>query len=98
MLRASALITRGAAWLIGLLTAAAIATGGDALKPKEVLILYSYRHLMPINQQWDRGIRNTIESNLREPVTIDIEYLDFQRLNSRDYREKWLESLASEIW
>jgi hypothetical protein len=48
---------------------------------------------MPINQQWDRGIRNTIESNLKEPVTIDIEYLDFQRLNSRDYREKWLELL-----
>ena len=93
MLRASVLITGGLAWLIGLFISAAIASGGDALKPKEVLILYSYRHLMPINQQWDRGIRNTIESNLREPVTIDIEYLDFQRLNSRDYREKWLDLL-----
>ena len=91
MLRASVLITSGLVWLIGLFTPAAIASGGETSKPKEVLLLYSYRHLMPINIEWDRGIRETITSSLGEPVTIDIEYLDFQRLNSRDYRAKWLE-------
>jgi len=64
-------------WLIGLFTPAAIASGGETSKPKEVLLLYSYRHLMPINFEWDRGIREAIESGPGEPVTIDIEYLDF---------------------
>ena len=48
---------------------------------------------MPINFEWDRGIRESIESDLGEPVTIDIEYLDFLQLKNRDYREKWLELL-----
>ncbi|MCY2996037.1 MAG: hypothetical protein NTY19_50540 [Planctomycetota bacterium] len=90
MLRASVLIAGG---LIGLFTPAAIASGGEASKPKEILLLYSYRHLMPINFEWDRGIRESLESDLGEPVTIDIEYLDFLRLNNRDYREKWLDLL-----
>jgi two-component system, NarL family, sensor kinase len=95
LLRASVLITGGLAWLIGLFTPAAIAGGGEPSKPKEVLLLYSYRHLMPINAEWDRGIRGAIESAPEDPVTIDIEYLDFLRLNNRDYREQWLDLLRS---
>ena len=93
MLRASVLITGSLAWLVGLFSPAASISGGQVSKPKEVLLLYSYRHLMPINFEWDRGIREAIESGPEEPVTIDIEYLDFLRLNNRDYREKWLDLL-----
>jgi signal transduction histidine kinase/ABC-type uncharacterized transport system substrate-binding protein len=76
--------------LLGLLAPAGSADGAGSSKPKQVLILYSYRHVIPANQQWDRGIRRAIASNLAQPVTVDTEYLDFQRLNNRDYRNKWL--------
>ena len=55
-----------------------------------MLILYSHRYVLPINLQWDRGIRTGIEENLREPVAIDVEYLDFERLKQDEYRDSWV--------
>ncbi len=47
----------------------------------------------PINQQWDRGIRTALQKNLREPVTIDVEYIDSYRLGGMEVKEKWFELL-----
>ncbi len=61
-----------------------------AANPPHVLVLYSHRQVLPINLQWDRGIRAGIEANFREPVAIDVEYLDFERLRPREYRDSWV--------
>ena len=35
---------------------------------KQVVVLYSYRTLMPINADWDRGIRRALAKELAEVV------------------------------
>ena len=68
----------------------AVAFDGEPGHPRHVLILYSHRYALPVNLQWDRGIRTGIEENLREPVAIDVEYLDFERLKQDEYRDSWV--------
>jgi signal transduction histidine kinase len=63
------------------------------LPSKRVLILYSHRMAFPINQQWDNGIRTALRANLREPVIIDVEYIDSYRLVGAEVQEKWFELL-----
>ncbi len=74
-------------------TFAANGFGGAPAKPKRVLVLYSHRYALPINQQWERGIRAGIEANLREQVAIDNEYLDLQRLKTDDDRRGLMDLL-----
>jgi signal transduction histidine kinase/ABC-type uncharacterized transport system substrate-binding protein len=64
-----------------------------ALPAKRVLILYTHRMTFPINQQWDRGIRTSLQANFPEPLTIDVEYIDSYRLGGVEIREKWFELL-----
>jgi signal transduction histidine kinase len=70
-------------------------SGLDAapMHPQRVLVLYSHRQVMPINLQWDRGIRQGIKRHLDDLVNIDIEYLDFERLQKREHRDNWVELL-----
>lgn len=65
----------------------------DGATPKRVLILYSHRQALPISLQWDRGIRNAIEENYREPVAIDVEYLDALRLEDATLQRIWVDLL-----
>jgi signal transduction histidine kinase/ABC-type uncharacterized transport system substrate-binding protein len=62
----------------------------DGATPKRVLILYSHRQVLPITLQWDRGIRGAIEENYREPVAIDVEYLDALRLEDATLQGVWV--------
>ena len=69
--------------------------GGAPAKPKRVLILYSQRRELPINQQWERGIREGIEASLGKPVAVDSEYLDFHRLKKGEERQALLDLVLS---
>ena len=60
-----------------------------------MLVLYSQRRELPINQQWERGIREGIEANLGKPVAIDSEYLDFHRLEKGEERQALLDLVLS---
>ena len=82
----------------------AFARGRDSLsgrirrrpgRPPRVLVLYSQRRELPINQQWERGIREGIEANLGKPVAIDSEYLDFHRLEKAEERQALLDLVLS---
>lgn len=59
--------------------------------PPRVLVLYSQRRELPINQQWERGIREGIEAHLGKTVAIDSEYLDFHRLEKGEERQALLD-------
>lgn len=61
----------------------------DDLPTKRVLILYTHRVALPITQQWDRGIRASLQAELKQPVTIDVEYVDSDRLGGKEAIEKW---------
>ena len=58
---------------------------------KRVLILYTHRVALPITQQWDKGIRSSLQAELKQPVTIDVEYVDSDRLGGKEAIEKWFE-------
>jgi signal transduction histidine kinase len=58
--------------------------------PPRVLVLYSQRRELPINQQWERGIRAGIEANPGTQVAIDSEYLDFHRVEKSEDRQTLL--------
>lgn len=59
--------------------------------PKRILILYTLRHSLPINQQWERGIFSAFESEHLDSVVIDVEYLDASRLEDVVLRELWMD-------
>jgi signal transduction histidine kinase/ABC-type uncharacterized transport system substrate-binding protein len=63
------------------------------LPAKRVLILYTHRIALPITQQWDKGIRSSLQAELKRPVTIDVEYVDSDRLGGEEAIEKWFELL-----
>ena len=58
------------------------AFGDASAQPRKVLVLYSFSYGRPINLDWDRGIRMGLESNLHEPVDIDVEFLEVDQLRS----------------
>lgn len=60
-------------------------------KPKRVLVLFSHRQAMPINLQWDRGIRSALEENYHQPLVIDVEYLDAERLEDSKLQDLWID-------
>lgn len=59
------------------------------LPTKRVLILYTHRVALPITQQWDKGIRASLQAEIKQPVTIDVEYVDSDRLGGKEAIEKW---------
>ena len=66
-------------------------SAADPVVPPRVLVLYSQRCELPINQQWERGIREGIEAHLGKPVAIDSEYLDFHRVAKNEDRQALLD-------
>ena len=70
-------------------------SAADPVVPPRVLVLYSQRRELPINQQWERGIREGIEANLGKPVAIDSEYLDFHRVEKSEDRQALLDLVLS---
>ena len=72
---------------------AAEGPAADGATPKRVLILYSHRQALPITLKWDRGIREAIEEDYREPIAIDVEYLDALRLEDATLQGLWMDLL-----
>lgn len=66
-------------------------SAADPVAPPRVLVLYSQRRELPVNQQWERGIREGIEASLGTQVAIDSEYLDFHRLEKGEERQALLD-------
>jgi ABC-type uncharacterized transport system substrate-binding protein len=60
---------------------------------KHVLILYTHRVAMPISQQWDRGIRAALQAESKHPITIDVEYVDSDRLGGKEAIDKLFDLL-----
>ena len=65
-------------------------SAAEPVAPPRVLVLYSQRRELPINAQWERGIREGIEANLGTSVAIDSEYLDFHRVEKSEDRQALL--------
>ncbi len=62
---------------------------------QQIVILYTHRTLTPINADWDRGIRSTLEAGFSEPLDIEIEYLNLVRHKDPDYLQSWIELLRT---
>jgi len=71
------------------------ATSAELTNPRRVLILFTARPNLPINVQWERGIRTGVKQLYSLPVAFDCEYIDFDRLQSPEYREQWLSLLRA---
>lgn len=65
----------------------------DLANPKRVLILFTTRQSLPISMLWERGIRMGIERSFPSQVIFDCEHVDFNRLQSEDYRAQWMSLL-----
>ena len=59
-------------------------------RKKQIVVLYSYRTLMPINADWDRGIRRALAKELAQGVELNIEYLDLPRYQDAEYIRGWI--------
>lgn len=90
--------TRPSAGLVGVLLLTGLARASLAQQEvpgakKQVVILYSYRTLMPVNVDWDRGIRTALAAGFQEPIDTDVEYLDLARYEDEEYLRKWIDLL-----
>ncbi len=79
----------GAMLAVGL-AGTALARGEAPGRKKQVVVLYSYRTLMPVNADWDRGIRRAIAEELAQGVELNIEYLDLPRYGDAEYVREWV--------
>ena len=59
-------------------------------RKKQVVVLYSFHNLMPVNADRDRGIRRALAKELGQGVEIDVEYLDLSRYGDEEYVHDWL--------
>jgi len=60
---------------------------------KRVLILHSHSRAMPVIFDWERGLFKGLAAKMGEPVAIDVEYLAFERLVTREDRDLWIDLL-----
>ncbi|WP_218934718.1 sensor histidine kinase [Rosistilla ulvae] len=58
-----------------------------------VVVFYSFRHVMPVNVDWDRGIRRGLALSGLENIKIEVEYLDLDRYSDHDFRERLVDLL-----
>jgi len=63
----------------------------EQFKPKNVLVLASYRPTSPVAYQWKRGIRSVLEAEPSDRVEMDIEYLDLTRFEDDRYLQRLLD-------
>lgn len=70
----------------GATSAAASETG----RKKQVVVLYSFHTLMPVNADRDRGIRQALAEKMGQEVEIDVEYLDLSRYGDEEYVHDWI--------
>jgi hypothetical protein len=67
-----------------------------AEKPQEtkcVLVLYSFRTILPAQVEIDQGLRAALKTGSRHPVDIDMEYLDMGRFEEAAYLDELLHLL-----
>jgi transcriptional regulator with GAF, ATPase, and Fis domain len=54
-------------------------------KPKNVLVLATYRPSAPVAHLWERGIRSVLEADPANRIKIDFEYLELIRIRDDRY-------------
>jgi signal transduction histidine kinase len=59
-------------------------------RKKQVVVLYSFKTLMPVNVERDRGIRRALAEEFGESVDLDIEHLDLSRYGDAEYVHDWI--------
>jgi signal transduction histidine kinase len=59
-------------------------------RKKQVVVLYSFQTLMPVNADRDRGIRRALAEELGQGVALDVEYLDLSRYGDAEYVREWI--------
>ena len=59
-------------------------------RKKQVVILYSFQTLMPVNVDRDRGVRRALAEELPDGVELDVEYLDLSRYGDAEYVRDWI--------
>jgi hypothetical protein len=66
------------------------AAAGEPRRTKHVLVLYSFRTILPAQMEIDQGLRAALQAESRYPVDIGIEYLDLVRLEDAAYLDELL--------
>ncbi|WP_158261431.1 MULTISPECIES: sensor histidine kinase [Pirellulaceae] len=59
-------------------------------RKKTIVVLYSFRTLLPINVDRDRGIRRALAEQLAQGAELEVEYLDLSRYKNEEYVRDWI--------
>jgi PAS domain S-box-containing protein len=78
--------------LIGLALEPLLAATGPQ-QSKRVLMLFSFRTILPVHEEIDRGLRAALQARSKHPVDIEIEYLDLTRFDEAAYLDDLLHLL-----
>jgi two-component system sensor kinase FixL len=62
---------------------------------KKVLLLYSWRSVIPANVEWDTGIREALEGTGQQPIEFYTEYLDLAQFPDEAYLHSLLNLLQT---
>ena len=62
---------------------------------KKVLLLYSYKAVLPANLEWDSGIREALERPGPQPIEFYTEYLDLAHHPEESYLRSLLNLLKT---
>lgn len=81
--------------LLGLmgLTPAPLPAAIEPQEIKQVLVLFSFRTILPAQAEIDQGLRAALQAKSKHPVDIDIEYLDLTRFDEAAYLDDLLHLL-----
>jgi signal transduction histidine kinase len=60
---------------------------------KNVVLLFAYRSIAPINAEWHHGIVQGLSESWSGPLNIEVEYLDLVHRTDSDYLAEWINLL-----
>ena len=76
--------------LVGVLFIHWAAGTGESQETKHILVLYSLRTILPIQEEIDRGLLAALQTTSRYPLEIDTEFLDLDRFEEAAYLDELL--------
>jgi hypothetical protein len=66
---------------------------GNPRETKHVLVLYSLRTILPVQEEIDQGLRAVLQKDYCHPVEIDLEFLDLDRFAEPPYVDELISLL-----
>ena len=76
--------------LLGVMLNHPAAVAGESPKTRHILVLYSLRTILPIQEEIDRGLQAALQTSSRYTVDIDTEFLDLDRFEEAAYLDELL--------